>query len=55
MAKYFAISIEKSLYVEVKAENADKAIDMAWKMWEENPPAEEIFVEGKYEDDEEEE
>ena len=55
MSKFFAISIEKSLYVEIKAENSDEAVDMAWKMWEENPPEEEIFVEGEYRDDEKEE
>ena len=55
MSKIFAIRIEKSLYVEIKAENSDEAVNKAWEKWEKNPPVEEIFVEGKYEDNEKEE
>lgn len=55
MSKIFTIRIEKSLYVEIKAENSDEVVNKAWEEWEENPPEEEIFVEGEYRDDEEEE
>lgn len=54
MSKFFAIRIEKSLYVEIEAENSDEAVDKALEKWEKNTPEEEIFVEGKYEDNEEE-
>ncbi len=54
MSKFFAIRIEKSLYVEFEAKNSDEAVNKAWEEWKKNPPIEEIFVEGEYEDDEEE-
>ena len=53
MSKFFAIRIEKSLYVEIEAEKLDEAVRMAWKRWDENPPAEELFIEGEYKDNEE--
>ena len=55
MSKIFAIRIEKSLYVEIEAENSDEAVNKAWEEWEKNPPEEEMFLEGEYEDDEEDE
>lgn len=54
MSKFFVIRIEKSLYVEIEAENSDEAVNKALEKWEKNPPEEEIFVEGEYEDNEEE-
>ena len=52
MSKIFAIHIEKSLYVEIKAENSDEAVNKAWEKWEKNPPVEEMFLENEYEEDE---
>jgi hypothetical protein len=54
MSKFFTIRIEKSLYVEVEAKNSDEAVDKALEEWEKNPPIEEIFLEGEYEDEEDE-
>lgn len=52
MSKFFAIYIEKSLYVKIEAENADEAVNKAWEEWEKNPPEEEMFFEGEFEEDE---
>lgn len=52
MSKFYVIRIEKSLYVEIEAKNSDEAINKAWEKWEKNPPEEEMFLEGEYEEDE---
>ena len=54
MSKFFSIRIERSLYVEVEAENSDEAVNIALEKWINNPPDEEIFIEGEYSDNEKE-